>query len=303
MLPPIKSWTEINFLIRHFRKGSFSKGVLKATVSILSGYLLAIKILEPHLRPVELKFLVMGPRNPLVNKNWLIGRRHTCGCTKGNERPKKEADHSALVGGRFSKRANLPTRLALGGGKMSRPPHPPTRFLKVYVCVPLLGFRHTHIPSTESQPYLTPLEHCDFCPRWAEVHSKDRPGGEEPLIAWVPGRGGQPVITSSWWPPPKICDQPTTCGVLLLRMPSSSVTTHCIIPFLGGICGRQADYNMKWIFSLFSLTVQHVTCSFENHVRVREWLCLYRGAGTVMFWKSEVMLLSEWNAYLQSPSA
>ena len=48
------------------------------------------------------------------------------------ERPKKQADHSRLVGGRSNEQQNLLTRLVLGRGKKSRSPHLPARTLKVY---------------------------------------------------------------------------------------------------------------------------------------------------------------------------
>ena len=53
--------------------------------------------------------------------------------TEGKERPKKEADLSSMVGGRFNKQGNLPMRFVLGGGgrKTSRSPHLPTRIFKV----------------------------------------------------------------------------------------------------------------------------------------------------------------------------
>lgn len=47
-------------------------------------------------------------------------------------RPKKEADHSRLVGGRFDKEGNLLTRLILGGRKASRSSYPPARILSFY---------------------------------------------------------------------------------------------------------------------------------------------------------------------------
>lgn len=71
VLPPIKSWKKkqkqkTDFLVRYFRKGSFSKNDLKATAPALSGgiyYNLAIKILKPHFIHVELQFLVMVPKH------------------------------------------------------------------------------------------------------------------------------------------------------------------------------------------------------------------------------------------------
>lgn len=49
--------------------------------------------------------------------------------TKGKERLEEAAALSRVVGGRFNDQGNLQTRLSLGGPKMCRSPHPPTRIL------------------------------------------------------------------------------------------------------------------------------------------------------------------------------
>ena len=61
---------------------------------------------------------------------------------KGKEKPKKEADHSRLVGGRFNKQRNSHTRFVLSNHKMSRTLHQPAVILKVYTEV-LTGLSHT----------------------------------------------------------------------------------------------------------------------------------------------------------------
>ena len=43
---------------------------------------------------------------------------------------------------------------------------------------------------------------------WKNIHSKDEGGGEEPSVAWVHLRG-QPVVTSSRWPPPAVTSNKT----------------------------------------------------------------------------------------------
>ena len=48
---------------------------------------------------------------------------------EGKERPKKEVDHSRLVGGSFNKQRNFLTRLVLGSQRTSRSLHLPTRIL------------------------------------------------------------------------------------------------------------------------------------------------------------------------------
>ena len=64
---------------------------------------------------------------------------------ESRERPKKEADHSRLVDGKFNKQGSLHTRLVLGNCKMSRSPHPPTRILNVYTEA-LTGLSHEYCP-------------------------------------------------------------------------------------------------------------------------------------------------------------
>ena len=57
----------------------------------------------------------------------------------------KEADHSRFVGGSFNKQGILHRRLVLGGCKLSKSLHPPTRILKVYIEA-LTGFSHIFSP-------------------------------------------------------------------------------------------------------------------------------------------------------------
>lgn len=92
-----------------------------------------------------------------------------------------------------------------------------------------------------------------LCP-WNTVGSVGRStfqGQRRGWGAWLPGSLGEGI--NQWSHPlddllQKFVTNPQHAGCLLQRMPSTSVTTNCIIPLLGGICTRQADYNMKWIF-------------------------------------------------------
>lgn len=52
---------------------------------------------------------------------------------EGRARPKKEADHAGLVGGRLSKPGNVLTRLVLGGHEISRFPFLLARILEVSI--------------------------------------------------------------------------------------------------------------------------------------------------------------------------
>ena len=55
------------------------------------------------------------------------------GPRKGKEKPKKEADHSRLAGGRFNKQGNIHARHIVHYQKMNRFLHPLTRILEVYI--------------------------------------------------------------------------------------------------------------------------------------------------------------------------
>ena len=49
------------------------------------------------------------------------------------ERPKKEADHSRLITGRFNKQGNIHARHVVHYQKANRSLHPLTRILGVYI--------------------------------------------------------------------------------------------------------------------------------------------------------------------------
>lgn len=119
-----------DFLVRYFRKESFSKDGLKTTAPALCGgiyYNLAIQILKPHCIHVELQFLVMGPHV------WFP-------YMEGKERPTKKAGHSRSGDGRFVEQGNLT------GEQISTPAH---QNLKS-VCGGHLDFSHRW-----SQQYFT----------------------------------------------------------------------------------------------------------------------------------------------------
>ena len=61
--------------------------------------------------------------------------------SEGKERPKKNAEHSRLADGRFSKQENFHMRLVLGGHKMSGFLCLPARILKIYTEA-LTGFSY-----------------------------------------------------------------------------------------------------------------------------------------------------------------
>ena len=101
------------------------------------------------------------------------------------KKPKKEADHSRLVGGSFNKQENLYTSLVFSGNKISRSLYSSARILKVYIET-LTGFSHIHCKMLSTM-------HCSFkvvslkmAPTLGMVaHSLDRVGCEEPLIPLV----------------------------------------------------------------------------------------------------------------------
>ena len=63
--------------------------------------------------------------------------------TEGKGRPKKETEPSRSVGGRCNNQGNLHTRLVLGGYKMCRSQHLPSKILKVYIEA-LTSFSHIY---------------------------------------------------------------------------------------------------------------------------------------------------------------
>lgn len=73
----------------------------------------------------------------------------------GKRGPKKEADHSRLIGGGFNKQDSLHMRLVLGNYKLSRSLHPSTRILRAYTEV-LMGFSHAYSPDGLNHTWLFP---------------------------------------------------------------------------------------------------------------------------------------------------
>lgn len=118
---------------------------------------------------------------------------------EGWERSKKEASHSRLVGSRFNKQGNLHERLALGGCKMSRSLHLPTRILWVYIEA-LTGFSNIYHPDDlNTTSYLKATSFAASGSREGKqnAQSKDRKRGEEPPIAGAQLTSLALLITSS----------------------------------------------------------------------------------------------------------
>lgn len=103
-------------------------------------------------------------------------------------RPKKEADHSVLVGAVFNKEGNLLRRLVLGGHKTSRSPHPPALILKVYIEA-LTGFSHVSCPGILITTLPSQVRIFGGASEIREgkwnAHSKNKGRGEASPIAWV----------------------------------------------------------------------------------------------------------------------
>lgn len=64
---------------------------------------------------------------------------------EGKEKPKKEADHSRLVGDSVNKQENLRMRFVLSGCKMSRSSYPHFRILKAFLET-LTRLSHVYYP-------------------------------------------------------------------------------------------------------------------------------------------------------------
>ena len=108
-------------------------------------------------------------------------------CTHGGqERQKKELLYSRLVDGQFNKQGNLHTILLLDGHNMNRSLHPCTRICKVYRDA-LTGFSHMCHPDELNSTLLSQvfvLENVSHNRKSGQdIHSKDKGGDKEPLIA------------------------------------------------------------------------------------------------------------------------
>lgn len=111
--------------------------------------------------------------------------------------------------------------------------------------------------------------------------------------------GGQPgvlLMTSSknLWPTHNIWD------AYFIECPAF-VTTNCIISS-GGVYGGQADYNIKWIFA-FSVGWQFSTWSAALKIMLLGMVVFIAWCWNDNALKIRSDVMSEWNAYLQSPSA
>lgn len=166
-------------------------------------------------------------RVTVVLQSWEFPGENLKLALEGKERPKKKADHSRLVDGRFNKQENLHIELVLGNYKTSRSPHPPTRFLKLYIKA-LTGFNHVH--SSDGLNYALLSQGCVLVmtPSVAtvgkNVHSKDREGGKESPV---------PSLRVNWWSRPVddllqyLCNiKPSMLSINLLTTLNSSYLVY-----------------------------------------------------------------------------
>lgn len=110
---------------------------------------------------------------------------------RGQESPKKEADHSRLASGKIIKSGNLHMRPVSGSSETSRSPYLLARILKVDIEA-LSGFSQVYHPeglnnTVLSQGYF--LETVSHCGNGGQnVSSKDRRGDRVPLIVQLTGQ-------------------------------------------------------------------------------------------------------------------
>lgn len=114
----------------------------------------------------------------LLRMCWFVNWRPY---TEGKERRRQEADHSSLVGSRFTVQWNLLTRLVLGGCKTNRSLDPPARIVNVYTEAWTRPYRTDGLSNTLlSQGCI--LGNDPHCGNGGQnIHSKDRGWGEETL--------------------------------------------------------------------------------------------------------------------------
>lgn len=102
---------------------------------------------------------------------------------EGKERQKDEADYS-----RITIPGNLLPQLVLGDWKTSRSLHQPARIFQVYTDLSRGSVTYS-VQIVSKTPYSFKIRSLDPFPVCGngkeEMHSKDRAGSEEPLIAWV----------------------------------------------------------------------------------------------------------------------
>lgn len=122
--------------------------------------------------------------------------------TENRGRPKKEADHSVLVGGRFNPQGNLNTWLVLASYNTIYNHLPNLKSLET-----LTSFSHIYCPDG-----LNTILLCQSCVLW-QLLAQGRhvehtlPGQEWGSILQLLGSSSlsdQPAVTSSQWPPPTI---------------------------------------------------------------------------------------------------
>lgn len=124
-----------------------------------------------------------------------VGSQTGPGYTEGQEKPKKEADQSRLIGGRFNKKGKLRVSLVFSSHKRSRSPQPPTRILKVYIEA-LTVLRHVFSPVGLSDALLSEGCVLEKAASMGIVDGMYIPRAGEFLIAWVQLMS-QPVLMSS----------------------------------------------------------------------------------------------------------
>lgn len=141
-------------------------------------------------RPSQLDVIIASYRGVVVCK---LAPDHPP--PEGEERPKKEADRSRLVGSSVSKQGNLSMRLVFWewGAGSTRQEISASARQNLQSSHGGLNEAHSHILSRWVQPHHT-LSGCGNGGR--DRQSKDRRGGQEPVIAWVQLKH-QLVITSS----------------------------------------------------------------------------------------------------------
>ena len=126
---------------------------------------------------------------------------------EGRERGKTEAGHYRLGGVRFNEQGHLHTNFILGACKMNRSQHPSARILTDHIYIETLtNFSHVHSLDSLNITTLSQGGVLGAASGRGEgqqnEYSKHR-GAERRLQ--LPGSSSwvEPVVLSSWWPPPK----------------------------------------------------------------------------------------------------
>ena len=187
--------------------------------------------------------------------------------TAGKERPKKEADHSKLVGGKLNEQGNLFMRLVLGSHKLKRTPHPPARIWKAYVEA-LTGCSHIYGPDALNT-LLSQVCILETAPIVETAGRMYIPRTEEEVRSlWLPGSSSRlhrrslplnDLLQQSYWG--------VRCSNAQLTLKVSANRSHVIWSI-----GQKFNTALHWKLLKFPILKQSDASVFMSLMKEDSWL-------------------------------